>query len=573
MARTKGDNRAGHGGYTRQNSTFVVAWFYTFDDGVVQASVNNWETVHGNADFRTFAQPDAAFVGALVSGSTTKQLASPTGTWTATLKGYVVGVLGKDHREWSEVVKDGDWVAIVVVKNGVASLLMKGRVDNVGLNIHAGGNGEPDVSVTITGRDVAAPAEDTPVYWNPYDPLHASAIVGMPQILGPNARIAGRPDEVIPNLLLGLSGAAGTTFGHPPLVPAGVFGPDEVKWTDGILTSYVEKCRGLVFAPQILTTGSADSVWQFASQWLGPLNEMWIDTRSIDAGLRPGPAVITGTAPTSAFASATRDNGLLLRGSAHERAHSMGRGFLFMREKPFVNTADQGKSPWFSLPNHVVSYGSVRGLSLSRGRNRVNHIQVLGELPSSFGGDTMGLYAPVVDEGSIKRWGLRRLERRTPYMAELDEGGSIAFSSEYRRWTELVVSWNCLNAEYWTGMVHLGELMPDIKVGQKLTLIHGPPIGFGGTHGRTFPHDGGDPKKAMSFYVEAIQHTFNFGRTPQMETQIMVSRGYIEEKRAEDVLVAASYFTQQGRESTSSRNTLDGYDLLRETEDPDRGFA
>lgn len=528
------------------NSTFAKVLFHTFDFGVITATIKKWEgDFMGTADFRSFAKASEALFGALTGFQTTKQLGQASGQWSVSVKGHVIGNWDKSYYEWPALVKDGDWVKIIVVKNGVDHLLMVGRVDSVSLHIQAGSNGEPDISVTFSGRDLGAVAEDTPIYWNPFDPLHSNvAGIGMAKILGDNnARIDGRPDEIVPSLLLGLT--SGTTYGNPPMVPNGVFGPLEQKWTDGIdRESFVQKCRGFVYAPQILTAGNNPSVWQYATQWAGPLNEVWLDTLTTDL-------------------------------PADEDSYvTQGKGYLFMRERPFVNATDGDKSPWFKLPHHVISYTSVRGLSLSRGRNRVNHVMVLGELPSTFGGDAMGLFPPAILADSISRWGLRRLEKRTPYMAETDKGGATNFASEYKAWQNLVISWNCLNPEYWDGVVHIGEMIPQMQVGSKLSLIHGPPAGYGGSQGNLFPQDGGKTDKAMSFYVEAVQHTWQTGQSPTVETQVMVSRGYVEGDRIAAVQAAAAQWTRIGdTDGSASEELNDGYDGIDEYEDPDTGVV
>ena len=499
--------KVGHGGDARFNTTLAEMTFYTYDSGQVVVGVNHSAGKLFPGDVVHAEHSGSAIVGNLTQFTVQKQLGAACGTWQATFKPLLHGTVRVNGKPIADVVGEADWCRIVVWKNGVFGLLLVGRVDTQVLNISASQTGVPNVTLSLTGRDVGAAVEDTPLYFNPYDGLHSNAAgIGMAKLLGSEFQVSGRPDEIVPDLLLGVAGSDDALFGHPPKVPAGVFSVLEEQWVAGIDgKSRVERVRGFTHSPHMLQVGEFTPLWAFASQYANlAMNEMWFDV-DVD------------------------DQGKLFGHTA----------FLNFREKPFVNLMDTAHSPWFFLPTHEISLDSVVSLSLGRGKGRVNHIQVLGEVPSSFGGDAMVLFQPIFDEQSIAKYGLRRLPPvRTPYMAESDGGGAAAFGeTEMGQWRELILSWNALNARYWQGMITLAEMRPEIRVGQKVVLLDGPPANYPG-----FPSDGGVHALAMTFYVEGVQHVWSAGQQPQAQTQVLVSRGYVEKDRIPDMTTAAAGF-------------------------------
>lgn len=493
--------RSGFAGDVRFNSTYAVIRVFTFDSGRIDLTVKAADADPGQR--RGVFKPAGALVGPVSGFQTTKSMSGPTGQWSLNLKAYHwQREDGGQTRSIAELVKDGDWVEINVVKNGVEYHVMEGRVDSVSLHIQAAQTGAPDVNVALSGRDCGAPAEDTPLYYNPYDPTHNNAFgVEMAATL---TKLAGAPHEIVPLFIANVGGSEGAAFGQAPELPPGIEtttkGRLRGKWADTLDTSRVAQTRGVVNAVQALQMRTATPLWQFAMQWANPaMNEVWFDTDVADVG--PGKRPI----------------------------------YLNMRERPFVNAKDGDASPWFKLPVHEIGLDTVRGLNLGRGKNRINHVLLIGQLPSSFGADAQAQHPPLVDVESIARWGLRRLEHRVSYLSTASDSSSQL--QEYREWLDLIVAWNALNADYWQGIIHLGEMRPEIRVGQKVALLHGPP-----GHYEDFPHDGGDASKAMTFYVEAVQHTGQWGGGGLAETQLMVSTGYPEDKRVAAVRAAVANF-------------------------------
>lgn len=483
---------------SHRNATYAKIVFHTFDFGRVYGYAGPLAgLLGGNA--RTLNERRAVLVGDIQSFQTTKPLDGDGGSWTVTAKGLVYGDLAQAGKTWTSLLQDGDWVTINVVKNGRDMHLMTGRVDGCRVAATASGEGAAVVTVTVNGRDLTAAPVDTPLHFNPYDPLHNNvAGIDMVKLFGDS--FAGRPHEAVPKILTAALGDNAANFGHPPKVPAGVFGVLPGKWSDGIdITQRVAACRGFLFAPALLNLGSAQSLWKLAQQYANPtFNEMWLDT------------------------------------DVNEGDFVAGRkGYLNFRERPFVNLAEGLGSPWFKLPMNTVPLSTVKGMDLARGKNRVNYVQFLGAFASIFQGDAMALAPPSWNEDSISRWGLRMMQPTSNYLSQESNGGADNWAGENKRWRDLIVAWNALNHAYWEGTLKLAEMRPDIRVGSKVALLGGPPAKY-----PDFPDDKGIPEAALTFYVQAVQHTWQAGQTPVAETQLLLTHGYVEKDRYPDLVKA-----------------------------------
>lgn len=460
----------------KHNTTTALVSFHTFEYGQID----------------TF---DANYRGPLVRVETAKQISSPTGTWSVTLKGEVQS--GQYAGQfWGDLLEDGDWVTIDFLKNGVVRNAMIGRIDQIGVAVTTGATGEPIVQVTVSGRDAASPISDTPIYFNPYDSEHdnasgldLSAITGVVGLMDAGA--------LITRTVKGIMGKNGLFGGHTQ-IPDSLSGGLNLFWIDMLdPESRVSfSLRGKAI-PQMIASEGAPSIWSFMEGWKNPVfNEMWIDS----------PAVVPNNR----------------------------KFYLFVRERPFVNQKEGKESPWFKLATRKVDAAFIQSLTLTKGANRVNHAMITQELV--YMKDAYGLYKPVSRSESINRHGLKRIEENTRFFDEY--GGDSGGQSEYREWLDLVVSWNSLNHEYWSGQAMIGELRADIKVGQKLAITNGPVGGYG-----MFPADGGFVSKAMTFYIEGVRHSWSESARPTAQTSLMLSRGYPEDRRVDDERAAFADFS------------------------------
>ncbi len=451
----------------------------------------------------------------LVSVSCTKQMNGVSGTWQVVLRGEYDGFVDQQstrHGAWSDLLSDGDWCAIDAYVDDKKFALMIGRIDTVSVSISAGPDGAVDITTTISGRDAGSVYEDTSVYFNPYDPAHANpAGVAVAKMLGPDAILNGPPGEIAKQVLTSFT--ASGPYTQQPTVPAGLFGTAPQAFVD-VVGLAVGETRGSVFAASMLSVTSAGSVWEYASSFVVPqFNEMFIDTLFGDIPERNGRSVV-----------------------------------LTIRERPFENLTDGVNSPWFQLPPRIVDLSEVKSISVHRGQNRINHLSVVTQLLAGQGADAAALFPPAVDIPSIQRWGLRRQEQRTQHNFGIAGAAGEVSATELR---DLMLQWNVLNPYYWQGLIAVARIRPDIRIGSKIVVTGGPipahPLITASTDVAFYdPPDTvgrGDCGGATTFYVEAVQWSFQGGEEPQAQTQMMVSRGYPDNLRLAHIQKALQTWT------------------------------
>jgi hypothetical protein len=437
----------------------------------------------------------------LVGFEFSKNLGEAAGRITITLKGYKLrGNPIYAGQPWADLIEEGDWWGLDIIKNGTEQGLCFGRIDSVGVDIRST-TGEGAVVVTVSGRDFGYALEDTPLFFNPHV-RELDNVVGAQMMTIINTAV-GTAAEVITNVIKGyMGGLAVNPLACQHKVPAGLVQgtplPDgRVKWVDGLdLTSCVQQnLRGKLLTQPMFTPG-AQSMWDYLQAWRNPaLNEMFVDTVP-----KPG-------YPKQAC--------------------------LVVREKPFVNATQGLASPWYSLRTWSIPAELISGMNVSRGLNRINYVSLSGDQLVGLNEEALTtVFLTVADVESVATHGLRRLEEYTRYF---DEVKNLGAQIEGQDWLGLIVSWNALNHEFWTGTINLGEMRAEIRPGDRVVVINGPPAQY-----PAFPSDGKVPQVALSFYVEGVQHRYMTGQAPMATTTLTVSRGYPDAIRALDVAAAAN---------------------------------
>jgi hypothetical protein len=446
-------------------------------------------------------------VSSLKSLTTTKSITDPVGTWQMELFPFI-NVGDYAGATWDNILGDGDWVRIEAMwHTGFTSLVMIGKIDKITVGLSVDGHGTIQSTVVISGRDIGAAAMDTPCYFNPYDTALNSNLHGMlvaqamtADDMNPGYVVSGPGGIIVPKLLKVGTGT-GLGYGLPPKVPKGLFGDEPKKWADVIdWDSFVSEGRGYIYDPQVLKPPQTLSIWQWATTYQNPsLNECWFDVTD-----DPGDA-----------------NSNLA---------------FFFRERPFVNGEEGTSSPWFELIPKDVPLVQVKGISVSRGNNRVNHIHIIVQPPNGSQQMSLPLSPPHVNLEDMSVYGMKQLEFQSNFLAttKTGKGGMADWATESQEWIGMVTDWNVLNPFYYSGVITLATGRPDIRVGMKAVITGGPsPL---------FPlipsgeKDGLDCGTCMTFYVEAVQHSWDTGISPSGETQLQVTRGYPEDKRVDDLM-------------------------------------
>lgn len=520
----------------RSNTTIVHLVFHSWKHGAI--------ALDGGSSAET--SPEVAGLGtttSLVSYAWDKDLSAPSGQLMLTMKGYAQGCTftpageanqpARNGDPWLDLLENGDWWQMSIERNGQVLGVSFGIVDEIGLSMIAN-QGETQIGVSVTGRGTTFALEDVPVYFNPHDPAANNALgVFMLQIIN---SVAGPAEEVVVGIIQGMFGVTtgrglfGSQIRIPPsmeyLIPGG---PASSKiprtaehWIDLLGYRLVQDLEGSVAIPQVTmeTQESEQSVWAFANMWRNPpMNELFLD---IDP---------TGGQPTAD---------------------------LILREKPFVNATDGNDSPWFYLPTAIVDTRALTEANLTKGQHRVNHVLLLGDLTGALGQEAFALHPPAANFSDIHTYGLKRLLEDSNYYEDVGAG---AAETRLKHWRARIIAWNALNHRYLCGTMQIGEARADIRVGQKLALVSGPIGRYSAFPASAALPNGEVPEDALTFYVEGVRYSGEFGPEPRHRTDVRVSRGFVESDRVPTVTAAVQAFAEQTTTAVGSEGSPNNTDL------------
>ena len=508
------------------NITIVRLSFHTWKHGEIRLDGGPGAAVEG----RWAAGPGG--VTSLVSYTFEKEFGSAAGRVRLQLKSYAEGCTfipvgsasqpARNGDPWVDLLDQGDWWELQIIRNGQLLQVGGGVIDEIFLELNEASGAITRVA-TVGGRDIGFGLEDVPVYFNPHDPLADNALgINMLTIIDSQV---GRSDQLIRNMIEGMFGLKNSTTllgSHiqvPPSLrrsklitptlaerdPNATLGRVEY-WIDLMdLRTHMQETRGETFVAQsvLQADNQSQSVWAFITAWQNPvLNELYVDINPFEAALR---------------------------------------GYVVLRERPFVNAIDE-YGQWNAVPTAVVEAGTLTGASLSKGQNRINHVLLVGDLTGVIGSDAFGLHPPAVNFTSVERYGLRRLMETTSFFEDVGAG---AAERQLRDWRTLVTSWNAINHRYQQGTITIAEARPDIRIGMKLALVDGP-LGKYTAFPVAKPIQPGDvPDDALTFYVEGVRYMGQFGPEPMHRTEVTVSRGYQENRRLVDMLREYSLFQEE----------------------------
>lgn len=505
----------------RKNTTLCKISFYTHDP--IANRIDTFTDLLGT-------QPP---IGPVVSWSYQDRLGQAAGQVQIKLKPRIPPQTNVntnplfEGKTWSEVLNDGDWWVIDALKNGIEYRIGFGRIDSIGVEMIPGAAGEGQVIEIISGRTFGFGLEDTPIYFNPFDASVSAVQLAVLDSLG---KFAGSTDEILVPFLETVMGKNSVRpdvlLGHNR-VPVGIGTPDQVSWI-GLCntTKHVQTgLRGAVTNPSLVNIDdpfSSQTLWATLDAWRNPtLNELFVDT-DLDT--------------------------------------TVSKASLVLREKPFVNATQGITSPWFQLTKTTIDASTIQTLSLQKGLNRINHFLVMGSLTAEVSTDQYAAYKAKVDDSSLGKHGLRRLHETSNYFENIELQGVIGAAASVdgaESWTNIVASWNVLNHLYFSGLVTSGEMVPKVRKGTRLFVENGPPVGYSG-----FPTDLGVELAQLSFYVEGFMHTWTEGEHPTAQTQIMVSRGFVEGSRALEVPPATLALVILPAASANDPIDLDSINIL-----------
>lgn len=433
----------------------------------------------------------------VLSVTTQKSLGSPAGAFTLQLAGL----------DWLEKVKAQDIVVISMGyksesdKNGLPKLdtVMVGLVDRVA-RYRTMGEGSPQVSTTITGRDFGKVLIKSQLKFYPElgqaDKskeekffLTEDGWIALMNFFTNENITKGTPavvlDNIMRHILQKLNDVSWTVWDESGKAPK------QKKVKIGNVLRY-DFGKVDMFLPMILTADQFEgSLWNLMERTsIKPFTELFVDVRedSESWNNKGLPRVVPETIEeSSAPHKATIAGGDIMKGAYPSPRFSFGDDksavMVVYRNTPF------DKPTWESLYTHTVKAVDVLDENLSQSDDEHYNLFWAGTTINPFGLQNLkAISPPLFNENQAKRYGLCPLEVNVEGLA-IDESDpthrtlletlSKSFSAKLKAWFEF-------NHTYWNGpMTVRGK--GSYKIGQRLIA----------------------PGIEKEFYIEGVTQTFN----------------------------------------------------------------
>lgn len=412
--------------------------------------------------------------GSVFSWNWSKQLGQTAGSWTASIKQGRESTLNVMDGD----IIDGDWADVIVNRNGVEFPICRGVIDSARQSTGSSG-GATTRTITLAGRDHGALFEHIIAWNNIYIQtfgelsfgLHAKRIEGEP---------GGDPSTMFERLIRSTF-ALGTDANRSAwqLPPALTTVTGSKHFIDELSIFNNSQTRGYWMNEQQLWAGSGQTLHQTISEWCNPLLNEWFYDIELQGD------------------SISKDRLNI---------------FAEIREKPFVNTTEKLDSPFFTDIDHVkIPSWLIESTDLGRaGYERFNIFEISANQHYLKGQETTAMTPVIYSKEQIRKYGLRPKSDETKYIAQ---GGDGNWEIERRLWQKLVTDWYAPNPYFLSGTIVIGCMIPEIKIGSRFTI------------------DTGNPKTSPTFYVEGVEHTFQWAMNetmgPKTNTRLMVTRGFV----------------------------------------------
>jgi len=433
----------------------------------------------------------------VIAVNTHKGLNAASGTFQVTLKP------SQEADTLFKRIVDDDWIDITFFKNDEGFHTMRGLIDELNRDRNVGGNGATTEGWTIVGRDFAKVWECTPVWFDPYaNELATSAAStrvfnGVPNLYTSPGKA---PLVFLQEFMEELTAVSGVNWSPP----AGMPGINNLTFTGNInfheaplvgSIHFQNNPMRQIFNPNGLNPQGM--LWQLAREYSDPMfTELFADVHPRIGGPY-SPQVSLG----QPFSNLETEMSVVLR------------------DKPFPfypTSAPPGFAPtWNTLPIHYMPRQEIVNYNVSRsGYERYNAFFVSSRiLQESVNSHALYLMAPLLDQQSIKKHGLRRMDIQSNVSPDaldpvvgLDESKLATFQRQ------LIRDWYCMNPYLLSGTIGTGHGRPDIKIGNKLRIP-------GAIYSPT------DIEPDETYYIEGVGQNWVAGKG--LRTTVEVTRGWI----------------------------------------------
>lgn len=436
----------------------------------------------------------------LLSVNTQKTLASPAGAFTVNLAGA----------QWTTYLKPNN---VVVIQMGYAddeklTTVMVGLIDEVRRSRSIGGEGQPIVSTTITGRDfgkvlltsvlkfypeigMADGAKEEKFFLTDEGWLQLMKFFTADQIT------TGTPavvlDNIMRGILLRLHDVKWKLYkeqkGQEPK-------PQEVSL--GQVIRY-QLAKIDVFLPLMLTADQFEgAVWNLMERCsLKPFTELWIDVRSDEEAWNPsfeGRAVPDVVEESSNRSKASLDPPYPF--PSFQFGEDGAKVLLCLRETPF------DKKHKDKLVRHEIHQDDVLNEDLSVNDNEHYNLFWAGTTINPLGFDLKRVAPPLFNEKDAKNFGLRPLEVQIEglnILREKETEHKVKLEDMTKAYTAKLKAWFEHNHQHWNGSLTVrGD--GRVRVGHMI--------------------DYRPPDFDKEYYVEGVSHSFNVFDDWKMTLQV-----------------------------------------------------
>jgi hypothetical protein len=428
---------------------------------------------------------------------------------------------GQAAGKWEVVIKDnfpyqldvadgdilpGDWVDILINRNGLEIPLCRGYVDTATAN-RRGVGGATVREWRIGGRDHGV-AWTVPIsYTNMwiYTLKEISAGINTDRFRG---RVGGTPAEMFKLLIEGAFGR-GTTAA-PWVMPEAMdpaspllagFAPGEKRAS---LLDVLELVRGATrggyYNEPILWHQAGQTAHALIQDWCNPLlNEMIYDLHLSDSYPDTG------------------KSDLKIGARIRERPFALAEDALayFDSDGTILTGLD---SPWFHLQTWDIPTWICDSIQTGRsGHELFNLFSVIAD--TGWGGEKDEQFAatpPAWFRDSIERYGLNAMTEHTKYVAGGKAKAGSGWVEERGNWQRLLVNWYAMNPWMLQGPINVKIPLPEVRIGQRLRI------------------NNGNPNEVETYYVDGVELRYHRAGTaaPSAITSFTATRGWRGDDRS-----------------------------------------
>lgn len=440
----------------------------------------------------------------VMSVSTQKTLDSPAGSFTITLAGS----------QWVTRLTSNDVVVIQMGYVGEAKLTtaMVGLIDKVSRRRSVSGDGIPNVSSSVTGRDfgkllikdalkfypqIGNVTKNSSSYF-----LTDVGWINLMKVFTSDSIMKGTPAVILDNIMrfifLKLNDTKWSVFDERGKKKQTVNAGQVIRYVFGKVN---------FFLPLMFTADQFEgSLWNMMERAsIKPFTELFIDVRDEFEAWKT--SEVGRVVPHEVEESSSPDKAKLKSGAYPSPGFFFGEDrakvVLVLRETPYDSILRK------KLVTHTINMNDVMDEDLSKDDSEHYNLFWAGTTVNALDIDLKRVCPPLLNEANAKRYGLSPLEVEIEGLEILEsKKGSQTTTLEglTKTYTAKLKAWYENNHTYWNGQITLRG-NPKIRIGHRV-------IYKDSGYGKEFERE---------FYVEGVSHSWNLYEN--FSTSLTLTRG------------------------------------------------